>query len=133
AFAEYQRHGRVWIDRFGHRPLRCILPLDVQAWATRRRAEVEPATVNRELSFLRRVFSVALANGLVERNPVKAVKFFHEPSGRVRFLTQSARKLICATARTRRRGPPTTPRSLTSSEPQAAKSLGRPPHAPTPS
>ena len=37
-------------------------------------------------SFLRRVFSVALANGLVER--VKAVKFFHEPSGRVRFLTQ---------------------------------------------
>ena len=88
AFAEYQRHGRVWIDRFGHRPLRCILPLDVQAWATRRRAEVEPATVNRELSFLRRVFSVAVANGLVERNPVKAVKFFHEPSGRVRFLTE---------------------------------------------
>jgi len=39
-------------------------------------------------SFLRRVFSVTLANGLVERNPVKAVKFFHEPSGRVRFLTQ---------------------------------------------
>ena len=88
AFAEYQRHGRVWIDRFGHRPLRAILPRDVQAWATRRRARVEPATVNRELSFLRRVFSVALANGLVERNPVKAVKFFHEPSGRVRFLTE---------------------------------------------
>ena len=87
AFAEYQRHGRVWIDRFGHRALRRILPLDVQAWATRRRAGVEPATVNRELSFLRRVFSVALTNGLVERNPVKAVKFFHEPSGRVRFLT----------------------------------------------
>ncbi len=44
AFAEYQRHGRVWIDRFGHRALRRILPLDVQAWATRRRAGVEPAT-----------------------------------------------------------------------------------------
>jgi len=39
-------------------------------------------------SFLRRVFSVTLANGLVERNPVKEVKFFHEPSGRVRFLTE---------------------------------------------
>jgi site-specific recombinase XerD len=87
AFTEYERHGRVWIDRFGRRPLRRILPRDVQTWATRRRAEVEPATVNRELSFLRRVFSVALANGLVERNPVKAVKFFREPSGRVRFLT----------------------------------------------
>jgi hypothetical protein len=44
--------------------------------------------VNRELSFRRRVFSEALANGLVERNPVKAVKFFGEPSGRVRFLTK---------------------------------------------
>jgi site-specific recombinase XerD len=88
AFAEYERHGRVWIDRFGHRPLRHILPLDIQTWATRRRGDVEPATVNRELSFLRRVFSVALANGLVERNPVKAVKFFREPSGRVRFLTE---------------------------------------------
>ena len=87
-FAEYERHGRVWIDRFGHRPLRRILPLDIQTWATRRRGEVEPATVNRELSFLRRVFSVALANGLVERNPVNAVKFFREPSGRVRFLTE---------------------------------------------
>jgi len=59
----------------------------VQAWASGRRAEVEPATVNRELSFLRRVFNVALANGLVERNPVKAVKFFDEPSGRVRYLS----------------------------------------------
>jgi len=87
-FAEYERHGRVWIDRFGHRPLRRILPLDIRTWATRRRGEVEPATVNRELSFLRRVFSVALANGLVERNPVNAVKFFREPSGRVRFLTE---------------------------------------------
>jgi len=56
-FAEYQRHGLVWVDRFGHCPLRRILPLDIQTWATRRRAEVEPATVNRELSFLRRVMS----------------------------------------------------------------------------
>ena len=81
-FAEYQRHGLVWVDRFGHCPLRRILPLDIQTWATRRRAEVEPATVNRELSFLRRVFSVALANGLVERNPVKAVSRVRSTAGR---------------------------------------------------
>ena len=31
AYAEYERHGRVWIGRFKHRPLRSILPLDVQA------------------------------------------------------------------------------------------------------
>ncbi len=94
AFAEYQRHGRVWIDRFGLRPLRRILPLDVQTWAAQRRAEVEPATVNRELSFLRRVFNVALANGWVDRNPVKGIKFFPEPSGRVRFLSEDEERRL---------------------------------------
>jgi len=42
---------------------------------TKRPQETAPATVNRELSFLRRVFNVALANGLVHCNPVKQVKF----------------------------------------------------------
>lgn len=88
AYSEYQRHGRVWSERFGSRPLRSIIPLDVQNWVTKRREQVEPATVNRELSFLRRVFNVALANDLVERNPVKLVKLFREPSGRVRYLTE---------------------------------------------
>jgi site-specific recombinase XerD len=86
AYEEYARHGRVWIERFGSRALRNILPLDIQTWATRRRQEVAPATVNRELSFLRRIFNVAIANGLVEKNPVKQIKFYREPSGRVRWL-----------------------------------------------
>lgn len=88
AYSEYERHGRVWTERFGSRSLRSIIPLDVQSWATRRREQVEPATVNRELSFLRRVFNVALANELVERNPVRLVKLFREPSGRVRYLSE---------------------------------------------
>jgi len=67
--------------------LRAILPLDIERWVTQRAQETAPATVNRELSFLRRVFNVALANGLVDRNPVKQVKFLREPSGRVRFLS----------------------------------------------
>lgn len=87
AYEEYKRHGSVWIERFGSRALRNILPLDIQTWATRRRQEVAPATVNRELSFLRRIFNVAIANGLVEKNPVKQINFYREPSGRVRWLT----------------------------------------------
>src|SRR5712664_287452 len=83
-----QRHGQRWIARFGSRPLRSILPLDIEKWVSRRAEELSPASVNRELSFLRRVFNVALANGLVDRNPVKSVKFLREPSGRVRFLSE---------------------------------------------
>jgi len=96
AYDEYERHGRVWIERFGHCPLRRIIPLDIQTWATRRREEVEPATVNRELSFLRRVFNVALSNGLIERNPVKSVRFYHEPSGRVRYLGEDEEAKLAA-------------------------------------
>jgi integrase len=87
AFREYHRHGEVWSERFRGMTLRSILPLDVQRWAARRAEEVSPATVNRELSFLRRVFNVALANDLVERNPVKKVRFYRENNARVRFLS----------------------------------------------
>ena len=87
SFASAARHGRRWIARFKGRMLRAILPLDIEGWVTKRAQETAPATVNRELSFLRRVFNVALANGLVDCNPVKQVKFLREPSGRVRFLS----------------------------------------------
>ena len=68
--------------------------MDVERWVTQRAQETAPATVNREPSFLRRVFNVALTNGLVDRNPVKQVKFLREPSGRVRFLTDDEEALL---------------------------------------
>jgi integrase len=87
SFVSAERHALRWIARFKGRMLRSILPLDVERWVTQRAHEVSPATVNRELSLLRRVFNVALVNGLVDRNPVKQVRFLREPSGRVRFLS----------------------------------------------
>jgi site-specific recombinase XerD len=87
SFRDYERFGRSWCERFAGRTLRSIMPLDIEQWATRRIKEAAPSTVNHELSFLRRVFNVALANDLVERNPTKRVKFYKEPSGRVRWLT----------------------------------------------
>jgi site-specific recombinase XerD len=87
SFRDYARQGAVWSERFRGRTLRSILPLDIQRWASRRAQEVSAATVNRELSLLRRVFNVAIANDLVERNPVKKVRFYRENNARVRFLT----------------------------------------------
>lgn len=88
SFRDYERFGRYWSERFAGRTLRSIMPLDVEQHASRRIAEgAAPATVNHELSFLRRVLNVALANDLVERNAVRRVRFYREPSGRVRFLS----------------------------------------------
>jgi len=46
-----------------------------------------PASINRELAFLKRVFTVAVGDGLADTNPVRAVKLFRENNRRVRYLT----------------------------------------------
>jgi len=88
SFVNYARYGRVWSERFAGRRLRSILPMDIERWLVKAAQSLAPASLNRELSFLRRVFNVALANDLVDRNPVKRVKFFCENNARVRFLSE---------------------------------------------
>lgn len=93
SFRNYERHGKVWSERFAGRTLRSILPIDIERWITRRASGgARPATINRELSFLRRVFNVAMANDLVERNPFKRIKLLRENNARVRWLTDEEEK-----------------------------------------
>jgi integrase len=103
SYSESERHGALWKAAFPGRTLREISPGDVERYKARRlagelrpsdrrkgkrhRGAVLPATVNREMSFLRRIFNVAIADGLVETNPVKAKLFAKENNARVRFLT----------------------------------------------
>jgi len=46
-----------------------------------------PATINRELAFLKRAYTVAIGDRLADSNPVKAIKLFRENNARVRFLS----------------------------------------------
>ncbi len=95
SFRNYERHGKVWSERFEGRTLRSILPIDIERWITRRAADgATPATINRELSFLRRVFNVAIANDLVERNPFKRIKLLRENNARVRWLSDDEEKRL---------------------------------------
>jgi len=87
SFPMLQIYAKRWIKFFGSRPLRAILPLMIERYVAQREKQVAPATVNRELAFVKRLFAVAMENGLVDRNPAKPVKFLREPSGRVRFLS----------------------------------------------
>ena len=48
---------------------------------------VRPASVNREIAFLKRAYNVAIADGLLETNPVRQVKLLKENNARVRYLT----------------------------------------------
>src|SRR6266852_7059036 len=51
-----------------------------------------PATVNRELQVLSKVFSMAYDNGLVETNPVRRVRRLREDPARERYLTDDEEK-----------------------------------------
>jgi len=73
-------------DFFKGRQLHEIGPLDIEKYKRKRREEVSPATVNRELSGLRNMYNRAIEWGIATKNPVKLVKFFHEDEGRLRFL-----------------------------------------------
>src|SRR5262245_14841771 len=86
-FDHYERYGRTWKQAFRGRTLAHILPGDVERYVAQRQKEVAPATVNRELAFLRRVFNVAIEDQRADSNPVRPKAFFRETNQRMRFLT----------------------------------------------
>src|SRR5262245_3282740 len=88
AYREYKRYGRHWKAALPARTLRQIVPGDIERYVAQRTETAAPATVNRELQFLKHVFYVAMKDGLAEGNPVREVKLFKENNQRVRFLTE---------------------------------------------
>jgi site-specific recombinase XerD len=87
SYVDLERHGRVWQAALGDRSLRQVVAGDVQRHIAKRLTEVRPASVNRELAFLKRTYNVAIADGLLETNPVRQVKLLQENNARVRYLT----------------------------------------------
>ncbi len=86
-FRHYRRLGRYWKDAYGSRTLTSIQPADIEKYAAKRLEKAAPATVNRELAFLKRIYFDAMQNGKTSSNPVRSVKMFTENNARVRFLT----------------------------------------------
>jgi integrase len=88
---------------FGQKRLKEISPWLIEQHKARRRREVAPASVNRELACLKHLFSLAIQWGKAQGNPVKAVKFFREDNQVERILTsdEEARLLGAANARLR--------------------------------
>jgi integrase len=83
---------------FGNRLIRDVAqPLMVEKFKSALRKSdsklkrpFSPATVNRHLTLLSGIFSMACKNGLIESNPVSKVKPLREPEPRGRYLNQYA-------------------------------------------
>jgi integrase len=88
----YAQYARRWEAALGTHALRSIVPDDIAEYAAERRERDgrAPATINRELAFLRRVFNAAIASRVAETNPVRSRKqggaFTKENNQRVRHL-----------------------------------------------
>lgn len=59
----------------------------IERYKAKRKTEVSPATVNREIAFLKTVFNKAAEWGRLESSPLKNVKKFKEPNPKDRILT----------------------------------------------
>lgn len=98
---------RWWVEQAGETRLSDVTPaligdlkrqlLNTPVPSGRRRS---PATVNRYLAALSRVFSVAVKElGWVETNPVRKVERLSESRGRVRYLSDSERERLLTACR----------------------------------
>lgn len=87
---EDKRYGETWKARFTGRTLDEITAGEVEKIRTERiqaKKAVTPATVNREVAFLKHIYNLALRDGKTERNPLAKLRLLREPSGRVRYLS----------------------------------------------
>ena len=85
-----------------------IDPPTIEKWKQKRREgktmykrQRNPATVNRELCVLSKIFSLAFDAELIESNPCRRVRKFRTNSGRARYLTsdEEEAKLFETTSR----------------------------------
>jgi integrase len=76
-----------------------ITPWLIEKFKSSRKKEVTKATVNRDLTCLKAMFSKAIIWGKATENPVKKVKMFKEPERSLRWLTvEEYQKLIDASS-----------------------------------
>lgn len=75
------------LDReFGEKDLDEISSYQVEAWKMKRKKEVKPSTVNRELAVVKSFFTKAIEWGKCQEHPARKVKKFKVRNERLRYL-----------------------------------------------
>ena len=77
-----------FLNYFRGKDTRDISSLDVERYKQKRNKEVAPATVNREVACLKRMFNLAIEWEIASDNPVKGVKLFPEPKRSFRWWNE---------------------------------------------
>ncbi|MBT9586779.1 hypothetical protein IV102_25775 [bacterium] len=83
---QHLRHRRRWSKFLGDQLADDIKPGDIRAFMRKQVKTPAPATVNLELAYLSKVFSLAMDDELIARNPCKVVKKLKINNQRLRWL-----------------------------------------------
>jgi integrase len=93
SWADDDRYGRYWKEYFGARRLADVTEDDIHRYRAKRLAGKSargtvprPATVNRAVAFLKRVFNVMVRQGHVDRNPAAGVTALPEENEQTDYL-----------------------------------------------
>ncbi len=82
---------RTFIEKF----ITEITAHDLEQYKNLRKDEVKPATINREISCVKHMFTKAVQWGYLSKNPIRSITKLKEPPGRVRYLTdEEIRRLL---------------------------------------
>jgi integrase len=78
---------KAWMEHFGSRPIGQITRAEIEARRRERMTNRKPATINRDLSRLRRMLNVAVEWELLRESPMAGMKFLRENNARTRYLS----------------------------------------------
>ena len=81
--------AKTWKDAFGELALSQVTPNNLEQWKIERLKVRKPATVARQLAWLKTLFQFAIRLDIVRKNPVMKVKMPRVNNMRVRFLTDT--------------------------------------------
>ena len=98
SLARHQMAYKALQPAFAGKRLADITPFLIEKYKrVRKEAGRSEVTINRELAFLKNLFTMAMKWGKASENPVSQVRFFREDNGRTRFLTEDeeTRLLAC--------------------------------------
>ena len=86
-----KHYGRFWSKLLGRKMLTELSADELRHVQAKMLAKKKrnANTINRYFAALRRILNLAIAEGYLTSNPVKGVKFFPEPAGRLRFLSDA--------------------------------------------
>jgi len=83
-----QTNVKSLLNNFSGKLVSEITAHDLEIYKNQRREKVKPASVNRELSCIKHMFTKAIEWGYTAANPLRAVMKFKEPPGRDRYLAE---------------------------------------------